>query len=356
MVIGICVFVSTGSSALCDYLKEYPSVSAVDRREFNIAYFPDGLEDLDYHLNVSCSKYMSSVAAIERFRLLMDNFFISCARSKEEKAAIEALTERFLDRITQTTWTGWGDVDLQTIVGQTWAHGFFKKLYHNAKKVNSWRSRKRGENLNSFPAHKMAFSVRPEGFDEAARDFIRELLAALHADFSKTIMLDQPFSGNNPASTFKYFDDPMAVVVDRDPRDQYLFTKKFLFGRGRMIPSGDVKAFVTFYRGMREGQPYLQENPRILRVQFEDMVYQYEPTAARVAEFLHLNPADRTKRIFVPEMSMNNTQMFKRFPEYQEEIRYIEKELEPYLYPFERYGDITPSGQMFCGRSPLNKD
>ena len=45
----------------------------------------------------------------------------------------------------------------------------------------------------------------------------------------KNLVLDQPFSGNNPQASFPYFENPRAVVVDRDPRDYYLFVKNLFY-------------------------------------------------------------------------------------------------------------------------------
>lgn len=42
------------------------------------------------------------------------------------------------------------------------------------------------------------------------------------ADLSKPICLDQPFSGNNPENSFKFYNNPYAIIVDNDPRDLYL--------------------------------------------------------------------------------------------------------------------------------------
>ena len=70
MTLGICGFTSTGSSAVIDLLHEFDEFQVLDKIEFGISYCPDGLEDLDYHVN-KYSKYTSSVVAIERFRRLM---------------------------------------------------------------------------------------------------------------------------------------------------------------------------------------------------------------------------------------------------------------------------------------------
>ena len=201
----------------------------------------------------------------------------------------------------------------------------------------------------------MEFSIQPEKFDIAAKAFVRDILEIYGADFRKPVVLNQPFCGNNPEKSFKYFDDPIAIIVDRDPRDNYMFAKKFLRSKGRQIPTDTVEQYVEYYKRMRDGQPYKESDERILCIQFEDMIYKYDETTRKISEFCNVRHEDRTRKFFVPEMSINNTQVYKRYPEYEKDILYIEKMLPDYLYPFDKFGDKKTDGQMFSGRSPLNK-
>src|SRR5690606_32133163 len=136
-----------------------------------------------------------------------------------------------------------------------------------------------------------------------------------------TTVLNQPFPGNDPESSFRYFKNPKAIVVDRDPRDVYVFAKKFLLHKGRMIPTERVEDFVIYHRNMRKNMPYLEENKRILNINFEDLVYEYDVTIQKVIDFCQLEKHSHPKSIFVPEMSINNTQVFKRYPEYAKDIQ-----------------------------------
>ena len=356
MVIGVCGFTSTGSSAVVDYLKEYDKFCVVDNMEFTLPYYPDGLEDLDYHLNISCSKYAGSVVAIERFRRHMQNFWIDRTGSVQRKREISQATEEFLKAIVQVEWDGYGTSDLQ-MGGSIYKNRTLeKKLYKLGKNILVPRLEKiSSKDLDGFLKHRMEFSMKPENFDEEAIRFVKRILGAYGADFSKPLVLNQPFAGNDPEKSFKFFEDPVAIIVDRDPRDNYLFAKKFLRKKGRQIPTESVQKFVSYYRNMRRGQPYSVNGERVLNIHFEDMVYRYEDTVHTINEFCGIKDEKRVRTIFVPEMSINNTQVFRRYPEYEEDVRYIEQELPEYLYPFEQFGDVTIKGKMFSGNSPLNK-
>lgn len=68
MIVGVCGLGYTGSGAVLDLLKEFDENYVIDAMEFALAYTPDGLEDLEYHLVKSPSRYFSSDIAIKRFK------------------------------------------------------------------------------------------------------------------------------------------------------------------------------------------------------------------------------------------------------------------------------------------------
>ena len=121
------------------------------------------------------------------------------------------------------------------------------------------------------------------------------------------------------------------------------------------MPINDVKDFIAYYRALRKDQPYLQPDPRILRIRFEDMVYEYEKTSAIVREFLHLPDNPNPRSVFDPDLSIANTQVFKRFPQFADDIKVIESELPEYLFDFSKYPEPDQTKKMFYGKSPKNE-
>ena len=69
-------------------------------------------------------------------------------------------------------------------------------------------------------------------------------------------------------------------------------------------------------------------------VQFEDLINNYSETIRNIEGFLGFSEKEHIKQrqIFNPLESIKNTQLYKRYPECNEEIRYIEGELKEYLY------------------------
>lgn len=353
MIIGTCGFASTGSSAVSDYLKEFDENQVFDSFEFTIPYLPDGLEDLEYHLTQHVCRDDSCGIAIPRFRRFIKTYTIRLKNKYHlSPHQLDEITERFIGSLVQLKWKTAKRTDV--LLNPSWFYYNFGCRVMKAH-VLPFLQRKAGRIVYMYPYRDVEVSILPENFNEASRKFIREILTGMGADFNKNIILDQPFVGSNPTRSFRFFDHPKAIVVDRDPRDNYLFTKLVLYKTENIMPVDDVKTFVKYYRLFRDNQPYKQPHPDVLCLHFEDMVYDYDNTTKKVREFCNLPENPRPKTIFDPNMSMANTQLYLRYPKYKDDIAYIEKELPEYLFHFEDYPQPTFTGKMFSGKSPLNK-
>lgn len=347
MIIGACGFGSTGSSAVSDYLKEFNQFQVLDKIEFTWVSSVDGLIDLDFHLNHPHNRTTDSIYAIERYRQLCERKIVSFQRAGMPPSEFKKSVDSFLDAIIQTSWK-WNSPKHKS----NWDK-ILRKFVKNHF-VSRWEI-KNGKQWNRYPYEDVYLSVMPENFDNASMKHVKELLEGIGADFSKPIILDQPFPGNNPQSCFKFYDDPYAIVVDRDPRDNYVFARTKLLGKWHLMPVEPVEEFVKYYRALRKNQPYIQKNERILTLNFEDMVYHYDETTARLREFLHLPTNPNPKSIFDPAISMPNTQVWKRFPQFARDVEYIERELPEYLFDYTGCPEPDPNGKMFYGKSPKNR-
>ena len=93
---------------------------------------------------------------------------------------------------------------------------------------------------------------------------------------------------------------------------------------------------------MRESEKECNSN-KVLRIRFEDLIYNYDDEVKRITKFLGFTGKDHInkKSRFDPDISIKNTQLFRK-KEYQEESKIIERELEKYLYnfPYEINNDV----------------
>lgn len=347
MIIGTCGFGSTGSSAVSDYLSEFDTVKVLDRLEFTWVSGVDGLVDLDYHVNCPHSRTSDSIIAINRYRNKVQKssrlYSISGGIRPEY---LKDSVEEFLNSIIQVRWYWDIGRDFNKIE---------RYMQMVARKVIPAIERKVGHQIKCWPMKEVSLSVCPSQFEDAARKHVRQLLVAMGADLSKPIVLDQPFAGNNPQACFKFFEDPYAIVVDRDPRDNYVFANTKLLGGNHFMAVSPVEDFVKYYRAIRENQPYREKNSRIMSIKFEDMVYHYDETTKAIRDFLHLPENPNPKSVFDPMISMPNTQVWKRYPQFAKDIEYIEAELADYLFDYSDCPEPDKNGKMFRGKSPKRK-
>lgn len=345
MIIGSCGYGATGSSVVTDFVREFDDIQIFDDFEFSFTYRVDGLQDLEYHLMKQYAKNISGDAAIKRFLYAANYIKTPLIHKPCDSKEYMRIVNKFIDSIVQTKFKGIETIDIVSgnVTRNIFALGMKKKLMKFF--IERWTKKP----CYLWPYRDIYVSVEPENFYEAAKQFIRDILKAMGADFSKPIVLDQPFEGNAPQNSFKYFDDPIAVLVDRDPRDLFLETKRHGFYEGRFIPIDDVKKFVEYYRRIHTGRP-MEATDRILPIRLEDMIYKYEETTAKVIDFCKLGKHVRKRQFFNPDRSVNNTQLIRRYPDEQANVEYIEKELPEFLFHYEQYKDVdTTSGGFVLG-------
>ena len=308
MVIGVCGYGYSGSGAILDMLREMDSCCCLfPDQEFLLPYTPGGIQDLEYQRSMESPRSM--------YR-------------KSAPGKLQTTSKAFISKITQVTWNG-------TYYNDTWKHDLPNqfgirvgnrviKLY---EKIFDTKKRIKG---------KMYLSVAPENFYSAAREYIHQVITDLGYDWNKHILLNQPFDVHAPKQSMKYFDNPFAIIVDRDPRDIYVLAKKYLKREGSFIPSDKVEDYILYHRLVRT-KCEKEDEAKILRMSFEDLVYDYDKTALRIQNFLGLhNSKQEKKKYFDPAVSIENTQLFLKFPELAADIHQIEKALPEYLYPFEK--------------------
>ena len=329
MTVGVCGYGYSGSGAVLDLLKGYSETEVLDKFEFSFIYKPDGIEDLERTIVTTPSRYFSSDSSIRRF--------IQCMNRQKKRynalssGTFELLLDEYLNKIIQTTWLGstsvhsYQDSGLTYLVWQKLARAFrlrFEKIFWSIKRPFP-------------PDKKMYYSYMGDDFYVATRQFIGDFIYSLGGS-SKIIVLDQPFAANNPEKSFPLFESPKAIVVNRDPRDMFVLAKTTIGMTGRFIPTNNVEAFIIYYRGLMKSK-HIRSND-VLELNFEDLIYKHDETISLIENFLYLDKSKVTENsLFNPVKSINNTQLFLRYPQFKDDVQQIERELKPFIYRFDEY-------------------
>ena len=345
MIIGACGYGGTGSSAAVDFLKEFNCVQTITRAEAQYAFKVDGLQDLEYHLVKQFSRQMSGDQAIARFL-----YAAKYARTPIVKRIVRSpkeylrITNEYVDSLVQTTWKGIDNADYETgnLLKSMVVLGL-KKLWIPFYETHT------GKLYTAWPMRKMYLSIEPEDFYEKTKKYTHDLLAAAGADFRKMIVLDQPFEGNAPWQSFPFFEDPKAIVIDRDPRDLYLASSYQWPKDGTFMPRRDPEAFVWYFKQQRKNQQDLNNHENVLFLRLEDMIFDYEKSSERIMAFLGLKKEQhkKPKKYFNPELSIKGTQLYKKITGHEKELEYVERELKDFLFPFEEYALSEQNNDLY---------
>ena len=335
-ILGICGYGYSGSGAVVDLLSGFDLVNYLKVGEFNLLYVPDGLEDLYYHLQIRHSRYISSDVAIVRFLKRVNRWAHSKHYSKEIINEINRLSTVFINQIIDIEWNGFWAIDYQDTEGV-----LNRIIYRVLFKLYPIRCRLTKGKHPISPERKMFLSINNSNFLKEAKLYISSILQLLGAKEDKINIIDQPFSADNPEQSFLFFDNPKAIIVDRDPRDVYILVKR-LGKEARWIPSDSVDLFISYYKIMRDNESKYSGKD-VLRIQFEDLIYLYDETKTRIFEFAGITAPSDLKTNFNPAVSINNTQLYNTITEEKliEDIHKIESELQQYLFDFEKY-DMKP--------------
>lgn len=342
MVIGACGYAATGSGAVYDFLREFDEIQIPkNESEFKYTYKIDGLEDLQFHLMEKYSKTSTGDAAIKRFLKASKYAYVPFVKKPVPTKEYIELTKHYVNELVQGSFLGMENIDYENC---SWFRSvavlgfkkviipFYEKLFRHS--------------YNFWPIRKLYICIEPDNFWSASKEYMAGMLKAMGFDLSKPILLNQPFEGNQPENSFPFFDDPKAIIIDRDPRDVYIAHQKIYFGEGRHMPRGDVRLFVEQYRQVRMHQKRENTSNKLF-IQFEAFVYDYETISKEIIEFLGLKEHSHPKMYFKPERSINNTQLYLRYPDLKDDIDYIEKNLKEYLFDFSRYGEIIHTNKSF---------
>lgn len=316
MIVSVCGYMYSGSSAVMDLLKEYEETHVISDPEWYLIDQPDGLRDLGQHI-MGTGTYLNTDVAIGRFIDFVeshDDYERSC------NGQFKKLSYEFIDNFITTTWEGRSSLDYYRLDHfkkcifkfNNYFMIFLKKVFNVFFPTN----------LRTMYLHKDS----PE-FYSIAQKYIEELIYSTGGSPQKVNVAKHIFATNNPEADFPFVKDPWAIVVDRDPRDIFIEGNR---DYEMFFPTQDVEKFVLYYKFWRRNPR--SNSDRILWMNFEDLVYNYDFQVGKIEQFLNISKHFDGNKYFDPNKSKNNTRLYVDNKQYRKEINYIEKELKEYLW------------------------
>jgi hypothetical protein len=318
----------TGKHAAIDLLREFRRFHVAKFAfEFNIMRVQGGIRDLETALVDDWSPIRSN-AAIQRYRLLIDRFASKNAWLRPTswfhatgwnyevffQGRFRARSNRYLEELSEAEWMAEWPYPMAEMHGTE----LFRRKLLRLLGVKS-----------AFDVPVVLAAPSSEAFMAVTRDYLADLLTAFaEGSGAHTVVMHNTCEPFNPGRALRYFYDARSIIVDRDPRDNYVAQFSV---RSVMVPP---EIFVQRYRLYRElAKKHADPPGRVLRLQFESLVLDYEQTLPRIYAFLGMAPADHIapRRYFKPEESSRNIGIWRSHPK-QDEIEYIRRELSDFCY------------------------
>lgn len=344
---------NTGSSAITHLLSEMDGVCCkTGTYELRLLYDPDCISDLECHLIENPHRQNTS-NAIVRFKKFIDfnsNRLTNYHYEQMCDGHFREISYDYIRAISEFCYRACSHIDIYN-------KGFFPWVLNRVyqKIIFSLYDR--------IPPRFLPFSVignqklyagtfDRSKFLEATRHYMGQILSYMNPSDKDTIIIDQLLPPTNIERYARYLPSDYELktfVVERDPRDLYV-TCKYLI-KTNIIPCQSPDVFCQWFLWTRRQCQLQPDSDAWMRVRFEDLIYDYENTRQKIIRFCGLEGRACSKKgqIFNPYLSLNNTQVWYRYPKSLKEVEYIQEHLKDYCYNFDIY-DLKPDfkeGKMF---------
>ena len=239
-------------------------------------------------------------------------------------------TFEYIEKITELQCTAWWHYD---VIEKGKLFSYLNGIIHRLMRPFS---KSLGVNLIMLLHEQSYFSsIDEESFCTYTKEYIYKVIECLNKEHADIVMVDQLLPPSNIDSYLHYFDDIKVIVSERDPRDIYIYEKE-LYHSG-IIPTKNVQDYCKWYKITRKHREReLYDKDKVFLINFEDLVYKYKETSAEIIKFIGIKEMNHSspKSLFDPKVSINNTRLWIKHTKYNDDIKYIEKELSEYLYEF----------------------
>jgi len=341
--ISVTGYYATGSSAVIDLLREYNNVKVVPEigylYEHVVFYISGGLFDLCTLLQTANTPLGSDMIInhfVQSMKRLNDNDLVwfGSYKSLYGDKFMKTVNE-FVNSISTSR------------KGTTYEHVKYSRFSIIKAMAQYAAHIIQGRKISKYGRHYVRdgwpiyFSMPHE--DElytAAKKFTSSYFQMVNGNNDGLYIYDHLIWPQQVDFHSKCFDDNFKVIIlDRDPRDLYLLNKYYFCKIHHTKPHlpDTPEAFIKQWK--KTVVPHFT-NPNALAIHFEDLIYNYDNTVTKIEKFLGLNSEDHIsiKSKFVPEKSIENTQVFRVKKEWEKEVEPIINELSNLLYhfPYER--------------------
>ncbi|MBH49876.1 MAG: hypothetical protein CMG69_03890 [Candidatus Marinimicrobia bacterium] len=310
-------FANSGKGALVYCLSEVSSIYYYDDEPRFISD-PDGIMSLESALCDNWNIFQSD-KGIKRFDKLIKTLcnkykspYFWRNTNKMFSGKLKTITEEYLSELVDFSYKG------------MWT-GINNPIYKIIWKLNMML-KKRIFNYNK----NIYVSMNYELFQLMTRKYFNRLIRNAMPGTFKYFLLNEPFASLYPSRVLNYFNDAKLIIVHRDPRDSYC---NLMNETSDFMPKS-VEHYIKLYKHMSALSIKNGKNDqRVLRINFEDLIVNYERTKKVVFNFLDIDESTHVHKFkyFDPNISVKNIGIWKKYKN-QNDMKKISFELGEYCH------------------------
>ena len=169
-------------------------------------------------------------------------------------------------------------------------------------------------------------SINAESFQRKTKKYFNNLINKATPDPYNYFLINDSLSSFHPKRVLDYFKDAKLIIVHRDPRDSYC---NLINEVSNFMPKS-IDQYIKLYKYMITVSKSNEKNDhRVLRINFEDLILQYDDTKKTVFDFLDIDGSDHVNKFkyFDPKISIKNIGIWKKHKN-QNNMNKIYKELK----------------------------
>lgn len=331
-------YYGTGSSAVTDLLGEFDNIHYMGDFEFRFVQDPGGIADLEYNLVENYHRHNSG-HALKRFKKNVDFWSGNKLIKKYERFfynQFKRISYNYIEGLTLLKYKGYWHQD---VIDKGYWFYFLERILEKSynKIICPFIFGRGNKDIYSIHILRNEWTYVPYydkvRFYDLTKSYIDKLFSVANSNDKEFVMVDQLVPPTNSEKYLRYFNDLKIISVDRDPRDLYILER--LVWKGGVVPTDDINQYCDWYKNTRMHRKYENDDKsKVLRINFEDLVYHYKDTTNIILDFLGIDIAHHCSsfKYFDPNYSRKNTKLWEKHKELEKEIKIIENVLEEYCY------------------------
>lgn len=341
--VDISGFGHSGKGIITDLLREFKGYQVPHYNfEFNLLRIQGGLVDLRTALYDNWSPIRSD-AAIRKFRKLVQR--IGPSASFSDPATLFLSNGMNYDSHFGGQFSKISNAYVQSLIDYEyegeWPYPMieepgWKQFYQRLLLRTGLRKK--------FDTHVSV--AAPRNFIRRTNEYLEELFNAGRQEGKETFVMHNAIEPFRPVPSLDLFSNAKVIIVQRDPRDIYAsnFVKNGVYNpsyensdnwrmKQSFLNTGNIDRFIERQKLYFDMANRTEDDNRVLRLQYENVVLNYEESVENILNFLGETKAIHANRqlYFKPESSKKNIGLWKLMPD-QDNVKQIEEQLRAYCF------------------------